>query len=155
MTVTHWASKPHPGRRLRDRARADSGLVEVEFALGTVVLLAFLMLVVGVFRVVDAEADVQTAASAAARAASRRGSPAAATSAARETAVANLATGTTTCGSIEVETEAGGLEPGGSVTVTVRCTIDNADLVLLAAPGHRSFASTATAVVDRFRGGGS
>lgn len=149
MTVTPSAAGRHVG--LRQGARADRGSVEVEFALGTVVLLAFLMLVVGVFRIVDAEADVQSAASAAARAASRRGSPAAASAAARETAVANLARGTTACGSIEVET-APRLEPGGSVTVTVRCTIDNSDLVLVTVPGNRSFASTATAVVDRFRG---
>jgi len=132
----------------------DRGSVEVEFALGMIVLLVLLMLASGVGRVVDAEADVQTAASAAARAASREGAPDAAGAAAREAAMANLTQGTTTCGSIDVDTATGRLEPGGSVTVTVRCTVDYSDLALISAPGRRHFSSTATAVVDRYRGEG-
>jgi Flp pilus assembly protein TadG len=137
----------------RHRCDADRGSIEVEFALGMIVLLVLLMLATGVHRVVDAEADLQTAASAAARAASRQSGPSAAGSAALDAAMANLTQGTTTCGSIDVDTATGRLEPGGSVTVTVRCTVDYSDLVLISTPGRRHFRSTATAVVDRFRGG--
>jgi Flp pilus assembly protein TadG len=140
------------GRRLGHRRWDERGSVEVEFALGTVVLLIFLMFVVGMFRVVDAEADVQTAASAAARAASRQGTPGAASLVAQDTAMANLTEGTTTCGAIDVDTATGRLEPGGSITVTVRCTVDHTDLVLVSIPGRRDFTSTATAAVDRLRG---
>lgn len=153
------ASRPTAGRRGRrpewHRRDREQGSVEVEFALGIVVLLMFVMLAMGTHRVVDAEADVQTAASAAARAASRQGSPAAAISAARDTAMANLVQGTTACGDIDVDTATGRLEPGGSISVTVRCTVGYDDLVLVSVPGQRQFRSTATAVVDQYRGVGS
>lgn len=133
-------------------SRTDRGSVEFEFALGVVVVLILLMFVMGVHRIVDAEADVQAAASAAARAASQRGTPAAAAAVARETAAANLSAETSACRDLEVDTMTDRLQPGGSVTVTVRCATDYSDLVLLAVPGSRAFVSTATAVVDTYRG---
>jgi hypothetical protein len=45
--------------------------------------------------------------------------------------------------------------PGGYVDATVTCQIGLADVTGFAMPGSRSVASTSSAVVDSYRGGGS
>jgi Flp pilus assembly protein TadG len=115
----------------------------------------FLLAMLGLYagRVSDAEADVQSAAANAARAASIEATPAGATEAASDVARANLASDRVTCAAFSVDVDTSTLRPGGSVSITVECTTDNSDIVLLAVPGQRRFQSTATEIVDTYRGG--
>ena len=53
-------------------------------------------------------------------------------------------------------TVAGTFTPGGSITVTVSCTVDLGDLTQLGLiPGSRTLTASATEVIDRTRGGGA
>lgn len=118
-----------------------------------VVFLVLAMLGIYTGRVADAEADVQSAAANAARAASIEATPAAAAQAAEEVARANLASDRVTCAAFSVAVDTSALEPGGAVSVTVDCTTANSDILLLAVPGQRQLRSTATEVIDTYRGG--
>ena len=137
----------------RHRRAGDRGSIPTELALVTPAVLVLLMLVIVTGRLVDGNADVQNAAAAAARAAALRSSPAGAAEAAEDTATANLAAGTR-CQDVEVTADAAGLKPGGSVSVTVACTVDLSDIALLAVPGQQRFTATATEAVDTYRGAG-
>ena len=44
------------------------------------------------------------------------------------------------------------MDPGSTVSVSISCTADFADLAPLAMPGERSFQASASEVVDTYRG---
>jgi Flp pilus assembly protein TadG len=131
----------------------ERGSVAVEVAVLAPALVALMLLVVFAGRVSDAEAEVRRAASQGARAASLRQNAAGAVDAATEAVHGNLADSGFACGRLNVEVDAAQLQPGGSVTVVVRCTADMSDVALLGVPGSRTFVARAVEVVDRYRGG--
>jgi Flp pilus assembly protein TadG len=115
-------------------------------------LAGFLLFVVFAGRVAQAENEVRSAAQEGARAATLAGDVEGATAAARQVAEANLAAAGMACaGGVTVAVDAGALEPGGYVTVSVTCVADFADVASLAVPGSRPFTATATEIVDVHR----
>lgn len=137
-------------RPLRD----DQGSVAVETAIIAPALVALLLLVVFAGRVSQAEGDVRRAAAEGARAASLEQSPAAATEAAAATVEANLATSGVGCGTLATTVDTATFQPGGTVTVSVRCVASMADVSLLGVPGQRTFEATSIEVIDRYRSTG-
>ena len=135
------------------RLHSERGATSTELAVLTPVLLGFLLLVLFAGRVVAAESDVANAAHEAARAATLAGSEAGAADAVQATAAANLNAGGLACRTLTVVPDLSRFYAGGTVTVTVTCTADFADMDLLAVPGSRTFTASAVEVVDRYRGG--
>ena len=131
--------------------QAEHGSVAVEAAVIAPALVALLLLVVLAGRVVQAEGDVQRAASAAARAASLRQFPASAAQAARQAANANLAATGMSCADLDAEVDTSAFHAGGTVVVTLRCTAPLHDVALLGVPGERTFVARSAAPIDRFR----
>src|SRR5712691_10355879 len=132
------------------RLRHDHGAVTaLELVLVTPVFLGMLVFVVLCGRMGRAAQAVRSVAASAARAASEERSHASAVAAA--TAVIRPADGDLTCAPPDVGfASAGGVE---TVTVRVHCDASLAGLSLLPIGGTRSFESTATEVVDAYRGG--
>lgn len=137
-------------RRLR--AQPDRGSSTLELALLTPLLLSLVMLVVLCGRLVSAQLDIDAAAHAAARAASLDRTVTQATLDARRDATATLADRHTTCRQPSITVATGGLQPGGTVTVTLACSVPLVDLALLAVPGSRRVTATGTSPIDLWRG---
>jgi Flp pilus assembly protein TadG len=117
-------------------------------------LVLLLLVFIGVAnRGVSARQDVDSTAEAAARAASLQRDPVTARAAAAQAAAQNLGDGRVTCTPLVVDVDVGGFEPGGSVTVTVHCTVNYADLAAgFPIPGALIFSSSATSPIDLWRG---
>lgn len=134
--------------------RADRGSVAAEVALVAPVLVMLLVVVaVVIHRGVDTRLRMEDAAHQAARAASIERTPAAATTAARSTASAALSSAGVSCGSLTVDTAPGELRPGGTVTVTVSCSVDLGDALILGVPGQKHLSATAAEPIDTWRSG--
>lgn len=131
----------------------DRGAVATEFAVVMgVVLVSFFALAVFGGRVVQAENDVRSAAHAGARAASLEQTAAAADLAARASVDANLtASGVVCANGLTITVDTALFAPGGQVTVAVACDATFADVGSLGVPGSRTFAASATEVIDRYR----
>lgn len=136
------------------RARGEDGSVAVETAVIAPALVALLLLVVFAGRVSQAEAEVRRAASEGARAASLEYYADAAEQAAADRVASNLRENSVVCAELETDVDTSALEPGGQVSVTVRCVADMADVALLGVPGQRTFVARSVEVVDRYRGQG-
>jgi len=116
-----------------------------------VVLLVF-GLVVAFSRTTTATEHVAHAAAVGARAAASAQTAGGASVLASTVVADALAQVGMSCGNPSV---AGRFTPGGTVTVTVSCTVDLGDLTELGAiPGSRTLTASATEVIDRVRGGG-
>lgn len=139
--------------RVRVAAR-ERGSVVVELGLIAVPLLALVMLIPFAGRLSAADADVQSAAAEAARAASLQATPGTAEQVAATTAANNLDDDGWACRAFDTSVDASNLTPGGTVSVTVSCSVSHSDLLLVVVPGDRAFTATATEVVDTFRGDG-
>ncbi|MEU8950938.1 TadE family protein [Streptomyces sp. NPDC048489] len=141
--------------RWPDRHRTDDGSVAIEAAIVLPSLIMFLCLALAGGRIVTSEAKIDAAAEDAAREASIHRTAAGAQSAAHAAAVESLADQGIACSSTSVHVDAGGVTVPvgqvGTVTVTVDCTVQLSDLLLLRAPGARTLTSTATSVVDLYR----
>jgi len=135
--------------------RSERGSVAVETAIIAPALVALLLLVVFAGRVSQAEAEVRRAASEGARAASLEYFEDAAQTAATDRVAENLKDNGVVCAELATEVDTSELVPGGSVSVTVHCTADMADVALLGVPGKRTFVARSIEVVDRYRGSGS
>jgi Flp pilus assembly protein TadG len=133
--------------------RGDAGSSSIEAAIIAPAFLALLAFGVGGLRIVGANGDVTAAAHEAARAAGSSYSFGSAQRAALRTASAVFDDRGVSCSRLRVTT-GGSLEPGGVVTVTVRCTVTLADVVLSGLPGSRTVEVTASEAVDVLRGGG-
>lgn len=133
----------------------ERGSVAVETAVVAPALVVLLLLVVFAGRVAQAEGDVRRAASEGARAASLEQYPENAELAAKDIVTANLAASGVVCGRLDTTVDTSDFSPGGSVSVTVRCTASMADVALLGVPGERVFESRSVEVIDRYRGDGS
>jgi len=131
------------------RCRDDRGAVTaLELALVAPVFLAVLVFVVLCGRMGRAAQAVRSVAASAARAASVERSHAAAVDAA--SAVIRPDDGDLTCAPPDVSFAGGIVE---TVSVRVRCQASLAGLSLLPIGGTRTFESTATEVIDAYRGG--
>lgn len=131
----------------------DRGSVAAEVTLVTPVLVMLLVFIaVPIHRGIGARLRIEDAAHQAARAASLERSAPAATLAARSTATVALASAGVTCDSLSVDTATGGLVPGGTVTVTVSCSVDIADGLLPDVAGRKRLSATAIERVDQWRG---
>jgi Flp pilus assembly protein TadG len=137
--------------------------VAAEVTIATPFLIMLLVFVaVVIHRGVDARLRIDDAAHQAARAASIERTPATATAAAQSTASAALSSAGVSCASLTVNATTGGMQPGGTVSVTVSCAVDFGDALLLGAPGQKRLSATAIEPVDTWRsvtvtasGGGS
>ena len=137
--------------RERRRRRDERGAVSTELVLLTPLLIVLLLFVVALGRLASARLDVDGAAAQAARAASITTNPTAATATAAQTATAALGTDHVTCAALTVHTDTARFAPGGSVAVTVTCSVALSDLVGLRLPAAESVSSTATSVIDTYR----
>jgi Flp pilus assembly protein TadG len=130
-------------------ARGDAGPLELVI-LVPVVLLVF-GLVVAFSRTTTATQHVAHAAAVGARAAASAQTAGGAAALATDVVADALAQVGMSCDPPAV---VGTFTPGGSVTVTVSCTVDLGDVTAFGAiPGSRTLTESATEVVDRVRGG--
>ncbi|MFI7676425.1 TadE/TadG family type IV pilus assembly protein [Actinophytocola sp. NPDC049390] len=114
-----------------------------------IMLLVFVAVVI--HRGVDARLRVNDAAHQAARAASIERTSPRAVAAAQSTAASALASAGVTCQSLAVDTATGGMTPGGTVTVTISCTVDFGDALILGVPGQKRLSATASEPIDTWR----
>lgn len=133
-------------RRLLAR-RGDRGSMAVEMVLMTPVLMAFVMLVVAFGRYVSVQGDIEAAARDAARAASLAPTWGEAQSAARSTITASL-DDDTTCNVVDV---GGTWEPGGDVSVSLRCSVSMSGLGLIGLPGNVGVDADSSVPLDPYR----
>lgn len=135
--------------------REDRGSVAAEVTLVAPILVMLLVFVgVVVHRGVDARLRINDAAHQAARAASIERTSAGANAAAQTAATAALSTAGVTCRALHVETVSDGLSPGGTITVSVSCTVDFGDALILGVAGRKRLSSTASQPVDAWRSTG-
>ena len=130
---------------------ADRGSVTAEAVLVAPLLVMLLVFVaVVIHRGVDARLRLDDAAHQAARAASIERNATAAAAAARDTAGAALANAGVVCRDVATTTT-GSHRPGSAVSVTVRCTVDFGQALLLGVPGRKVLQTTASEVIDSYR----
>jgi Flp pilus assembly protein TadG len=122
----------------------------LELAIMTPVLVAFMMLMVGVGRIVNAQSQVDSAARDAVRNASIARSAADAQGRA-QTAAADSMENFGWCQGPTAQTDTGAWAPGGLVSVTVTCDADLGGLTLIGLPGSKQMTGKATAPLDTFR----
>jgi Flp pilus assembly protein TadG len=135
----------------RGRRRDDHGSLTVELVLMTPALLILALALVAFGRVSAARQQVAEAAKAGADAASVRSDPSGATSAAAFDAMAELNGAGRTCVHPEIVTDVSRFNPGGSVTVTVRCQVALSDLSVPGMPGTSTISASSTAPIDPYR----
>ncbi|ONI71361.1 pilus assembly protein TadE [Actinosynnema sp. ALI-1.44] len=132
--------------------RADRGSVAAEVTIAAPFLVMLLVFVgVVIHRGVDARLRIEDAAHQAARAASIERTSATATAVARSTATSALSSAGVTCVSLTVDAATGGMRPGGTVSVTVSCTVDFGDALILGVPGEKRLSATAVEPIDTWR----
>lgn len=142
---------------------ADRGSVAAEVTIAAPFLIMLLVFVaVVIHRGVDARLRLDDAAHQAARAASLERTPVTATAAAQSTATSALSSAGVSCSSLSVASATGGMRPGGTVSVTVTCTVDLGNAMILGVPGQKRLSATAVEPIDTWRavtvntaGGGS
>ena len=136
------------------RSCSERGSISVEVAVIAPAFVFLMLLVVYAGKVSEADGNVERAAAEGARAASLRQNPAAAIDDARAVVEANLAAAGVPCSQLDTSVDTSMFEPGGTVTITVRCDASMADVTLLGVPGTRSFTATSTEVIDTYRSDG-
>ncbi|WP_020499952.1 TadE/TadG family type IV pilus assembly protein [Sciscionella marina] len=130
----------------------ERGSVTAEAILLAPVLVMLLVFIAVVcHRGVDARLRLNDAAHQAARAASLEHSAPAASIAATRTAHAALAHAGLMCRNETTTTSTSRFVPSGAVTVTVGCTVDFGQALLLGAPGTTSLHARASEVIDTYR----
>ncbi len=152
MSDPHVDTDPRRRRLGAATRRVQAGSATVEMTLATPVLIVVLVFVaVVVHRGVDARLRLDDAAHQAARAASLARTPAAAMAAAEQSAADALADADVVCTSLNVDTDTTTFTPGGTVAVTLSCTVDQTDALLLGVPASRVVTATFTSPVDAWR----
>ena len=134
----------------------ERGAAALEFALVVPLLVLLMGLVVGGGRVWFARASVDAIAGSSARAASLARSAAEAEQAAHRVAALQAVSEAVHCAQLEVAVDAGEFAvPVGQPAMTrvhLRCAVPLADLLVPGWPGQLVVESTATSVIDRYRG---
>ncbi|PSK89941.1 TadE-like protein [Murinocardiopsis flavida] len=134
------------------RPRRDEGGASVELALLTPLLVLLALLVVVAYRVVSADMTADAVAHTAARAATLQRSPEQANSAAQQAVANALRTHDLSCATYTLDLDTADLVPGSTVTATLTCHADLADLSGMDVPGTYDAHGRASAVVDVYRG---
>src|SRR5918992_3026093 len=145
------AGNPMKAMNRRADRGADRGTMALELAILTPVLVAFMMLMVGVGRIVNAQSQVDSAARDAVRNASIARSAGDAQSRAATAAQASLRNRTWCPGGPSTSTDTSAWAPGGRVSVIVTCDADLGGLSLIGLPGAKQMTGRATAPLDTFR----
>ncbi len=135
------------GRRGRD----ERGLMALELAILTPVVIALLLGVVALGRVTYGRQLVGQAAGAGARAASLATGPGVAAAAGQAAALQTLADAGVSCTGPVADIDASAFRPGGQVTATVRCSVDLAAMTLVGVPGRLTVQASATSPVEQYR----
>jgi Flp pilus assembly protein TadG len=130
----------------------DRGSAAAELTLLAPLLVLVLLFVVLCGRLAETKLRINDVAHQAARAATLARTPVQAIADAEATAATALAAAGVACQSLRVASDLQGLRPGSTVTVTVACTVGLDDLTLLGVPGSRTFESSFSSPVDRWRG---
>ncbi|GAA1883957.1 hypothetical protein [Asanoa iriomotensis] len=140
-------------RRTLARARGDRGAWSVEVAgFFLPCMLLAIVIVAAAFQLAVSRLDLESASASAARAASLQRSGAAATAAARQAAEDDLSGRSITCATLVVDVDTSRWQRGGTVTVTVTCTVNLSTLAMMRAiPGRMTASSTSTAPIDTYR----
>jgi Flp pilus assembly protein TadG len=137
------------------RLRGDEGSAAIEAAIILPALIMFLCMAIAGGRIVTSGAKIDAAAEDAAREASIHRTAGAAQGAAQAAAAESLTDQGIRCASTSVHINTGALSvptgQAGTVTATVTCTVQLADLLLPGMPGAKTLTSTATSVVDQYR----
>jgi len=124
----------------------------LEMALLTPLLVAFMMLMVGLGRIVEAQSQVDGAARDAARAASIGRTRAGADAEARTAAEATMSGQRHGCqGGPRTAVDFSQWRRGGQVSVSVKCDIDLGGLSLIGLAPAKTMTGTATAPIDTLR----
>lgn len=131
--------------------RRDLGTMALELAIMTPVLVAFMMLMVGVGRIVNAQSQVDSAARDAVRNASIARSAGDAQTRATTAAQDSLQNFNWCQGGPSTTTDTSAWAPGGQVSVTVTCAADLGGLTLIGLPGTKQLTGQATAPLDTYR----
>lgn len=132
--------------------RGDAGALEAVILVPAVLMLFGVVVLFG--RTTAADSDVEHAARVGARAAVAAQSWSGARTRAAAVVQESLASSGLSCVDHSVGVS-GSLQPGGRVTVTVRCVASLADVTRYGAiPGAKTLTASATEVVDVHRGGG-
>jgi len=129
----------------------DEGSATAEFAIMVPALVLLALLALLAHHLVAARMGSDTAAHAAARAATLERTPAAAHAAAETAVDEALRTHGVACAEYDLVLDTAGLSPGATVTATVSCTADLAQLTGLGLPGTTTVDGDATSVVDTYR----
>jgi len=135
------------------RPYGNVGSATVELVILTPVVMLFVLFVAAIGRFEIVRSQVTGVARDAAEAAAVAPDALAALQAASAAAPPVVVSGSA-CRHLIVDTDLGAFRPGGSVTVTVRCTVPFADLAVPGLPGSAPVSSTVVAPIDTFRGVG-
>lgn len=136
---------------MRSAGQRELGSATVELVVLTPVVVVFLLFVVAFGRLQLVRSQVSGAARAAAEAAAVAPDARAAQEAAVSAAGSALGGGGRACHHVAVGADMAGFGPGGSVNVTVRCTVSFAGLDVPGLPGSTTVTRSVTAPVDIFR----
>ena len=135
--------------------RGERGSATIEAVIVVPAFLLFVALIVCAGRYAIARQVVESAAAESARSASIARSHSAANRDARAAATQSLHDQQLRCASQQVRLDTSGFEtPAGtaaSVTATISCVVDIADLTLPGVPGTRVIVATATSPIDTYR----
>lgn len=129
----------------------ERGSMTVELVVLTPVLVLFMLIAVSFGRVERARQEVVAAARAGAEAASVMPSAGQAGVAASEAAVPSVFGQQFTCHPFEVSTNTSDFRPGGSVAVSVSCSVNLSDLLVPGFPGSVNISASRSAPVDPYR----
>ena len=139
----------------RRRGGPERGSAALEAAIGLPAFLLFVGLIIFAGRVAIATQAVDSAATQAARTASIARTATDAGATARSTATSSLTSQRVNCVSTTVTVDTAGFAaPVGTpatVTATVRCVVNLADLAVPGVPGTRTVTATASSPVDTYR----
>jgi len=140
-------------RHHHDPAAGERGSMALELVLlAPVIVLVVWLFGVYALRLAVANGDVEAAARDAARSASIARSADAARQTAAVSAATSLAASGRVCSSVQVAVSTADFQAGGTVTVTVTCTIPRSDLTPLGPGGVKDVQQAYTAPVDPYRG---
>jgi Flp pilus assembly protein TadG len=138
-------------RLRRTRPRDERGTAALEMVVLAPVLIVVLLFVVGLGRMAHADQQVQSVAADAARAASLERNTSASAAAARQAAEASLGEAGVSCTNLDVSVNISSYEPGGQVSVTVKCTADLGAVAMAGFPGTRVFTASSTVPIEKWR----
>lgn len=138
-------------RRWRTRPREERGTAALEMVVLAPVLIVVLLFVVGLGRMAHADQQVQSVAADAARAASLERNTSASAAAARQAAESSLGEAGVSCTNLDVSVNLSSYQPGGQVSVTVKCTADLGAVAMAGFPGSKVFTASSTVPIEKWR----